>query len=86
MTENRGHFKKGEDERRHTFTREECQRGFQAAEQSIARRYPGADAHFLMCAMIGSRPMTEILLEMIEAGLVTPDMGDAEILARFGRD
>jgi hypothetical protein len=52
---NPGHFQAGYDPRRHTFTREECRRGFQAAEESIERRFPGADSHFLMCAIIGSK-------------------------------
>lgn len=58
---NRGSFREGEDPRRHIFTREECQRGYIAAEESIARRYPGADPHFMMCAMIGSKPMYHFL-------------------------
>lgn len=84
----RGRFAPGYDPRRHTFTREECQRGFQAAEESIARRYPGCDPHFLMCAMIGSRPwfllpQITALIGEIEAGAT---FTDAEIAARFARE
>jgi len=39
---NPGHFRKGYDARRHTFTREECQAGFWAAIESIMARYPAA--------------------------------------------
>jgi hypothetical protein len=39
---NRGHFKRGHDPRRHRFTRDECQAGFQAALISIITRYPDA--------------------------------------------
>lgn len=39
---NRGWFKKGNDPRRHKFTREECQDGFWAAIESVAARYPNA--------------------------------------------
>ncbi len=39
---NRGQFKKGFDPRRHTFTTEECQRGFWSALDSIIRRFPDA--------------------------------------------
>jgi hypothetical protein len=77
-----GHFQKGHDPRRHTFTREECERGFKAAEESIARRYPGCDPHFMMCAMIGSKPW--FLLPEITA-LLRP-LDDEEALALFGRD
>ncbi len=52
----RGQFRKGYDPRRHIFTLEECRRGYQAACRSLERRYPGCDVHFLMCALIGSRP------------------------------
>jgi hypothetical protein len=55
-TDNKGRFQKGHDPRRHTFSREECQRGFVAALESIERRYPGADGHFIMCGLIGSKP------------------------------
>jgi len=39
---NNGRFKPGPDPRRHHFTREECQRGFWRALDSIATRYPNA--------------------------------------------
>jgi len=41
-TPNSGQFKKGFDPRRHKLTREECQRGFWAALESIVTRYPDA--------------------------------------------
>ena len=37
-----GQFKPGPDQRRHRFTREECQAGFWAAVTSIVLRYPDA--------------------------------------------
>jgi len=40
--ENRGHFCKGHDPRRHRFTRDECVRGYWAALNSIIIRYPDA--------------------------------------------
>ena len=39
---NPGHFRKGYDPRRHKLTTAERQRGFQAAIDSIIRRYPDA--------------------------------------------
>jgi hypothetical protein len=39
---NSGQFRKGFDVRRHKFTREECQDGFQAALVSIVTRFPDA--------------------------------------------
>jgi hypothetical protein len=39
---NRGHFRKGHDPRRHKLTREERQRGFWNALESIVARYPDA--------------------------------------------
>lgn len=39
---NRGHFRKGPDPRRHKLTREENQRGFWNALESIVARYPDA--------------------------------------------
>ena len=39
---NKGQFRKGFDARRHRFTREECQLGFQNALLSIVERYPAA--------------------------------------------
>jgi len=50
----------GPDPRRHQFTLEECRRGgmkgYEAAWQSLERRFPGCDPHFLLCAILGSRP------------------------------
>lgn len=40
--ENKGRFTKGPDPRRHKFSREECQAGFQAALVSIITRHPEA--------------------------------------------
>lgn len=40
--QNRGHFRRGYDPRRHRFTRDECQAGFWAALESIIARYPDA--------------------------------------------
>ena len=42
MKANPGWFKKGEDKRRHKFTRDECIAGFWAAIESIVIRYPDA--------------------------------------------
>lgn len=39
---NNGRFRKGNDPRRHKFTREECQAGFWAALESVTIRYPAA--------------------------------------------
>ena len=39
---NKGHFRKGEDPRRHKLTRDECSKGFWAAVESIVTRYPNA--------------------------------------------
>jgi hypothetical protein len=39
---NRGQFRPGHDPRRHRFSLEECQAGFQKAIESIIRRYPEA--------------------------------------------
>lgn len=39
---NRGQFRRGNDPRRHRFTRAECQAGFWAAINSIVARYPDA--------------------------------------------
>ncbi|HZP81002.1 MAG TPA: hypothetical protein VFB21_05135 [Chthonomonadaceae bacterium] len=46
-----------------------------AAEESIARRYPGCDVHFMMCAMIGSRPMCHFLPDR------TGTLADEEVFA-----
>ncbi len=51
-----GKFRSGYDPRRHVFTRAECQRGYWAAWESLERRFPDCDPHFLLCAIIGSRP------------------------------
>lgn len=80
-----GRFRTGEDPRRHRFTREECCRGYEAAWQSLERRFPGCDPHFLLCALIGSRPwhtLPEVhaLLERDEP------LTDAEALRLFGRE
>lgn len=83
-----GRFRPGYDPRRHCFTREECQRGFRAAEESLSRRYPGCDTHFLMCAIIGSRPW--FLLPNLTALIAEVNAGanytDAEIAARFASE
>jgi hypothetical protein len=53
-----GQFKKGADPRRHTFTREECQRGFWAAIDSFVVRYPHpapaykAGACYTVCSIL----------------------------------
>jgi hypothetical protein len=58
---NTGQFKKGADPRRHKLTREECQRGFWAALESIAIRYPdavdGAGRH-MACQFLKRRKRT----------------------------
>ena len=41
-------FRKGHDPRRHTFTAEECSRGFYAAMASIAERNPHATFYDLL--------------------------------------
>lgn len=40
--QNPGWFKRGYDPRRHKFTQAECSRGFWAAIESVASRYPNA--------------------------------------------
>lgn len=53
-----GRFKKGFDPRRHTFTREECSRGFWAAIESIITRHPNAiapDGRHIACFFLHSR-------------------------------
>lgn len=50
--ETRGRFRKGFDERRHRFTRDECQRGFWNAITSIITRHPDAvtkDGRHIAC-------------------------------------
>lgn len=78
----RGRFKPGHDARRHVFTREECQRGYCAAWESLARRFPGCDPHFILCAIIGSRSW--YTLTHIQG--ITGEEDDTEILSRFGRE
>ena len=84
MQGNKGRFQQGEDSRRHKFTREECVRGFKAAEKSIAERYPGCDPHFMMCAMIGSRPWHT--LPEIQALLQDGPISEEEFERRFCRE
>ncbi len=81
----RGQFRAGPDPRRHRFTPEECRRGFQAAEESLARRFPGADPHFLMCALIGSKPW-HTLPEMQRLLDRDEPISDAEALRLFCRE
>jgi len=76
---NPGHFQAGYDPRRHTFTKEECRKGFQAAEASIERRFPGADSHFIMCALIGSKAAINFYPNRDEV----TGMTDEEIAARY---
>jgi hypothetical protein len=75
-----GRFQLGHDPRRHTFTREECRRGYEAACASLERRFPGCDSHFLMCAILNSKG---------GYGWPTPDavtgLTDEETAARFAR-
>jgi hypothetical protein len=55
---NRGMFKRGYDPRRHKFTKDECQRGFQAAIISIVTRNPGCvDAYgrHMVCKFLKSK-------------------------------
>ncbi|HLV81465.1 MAG TPA: hypothetical protein VKT32_14360 [Chthonomonadaceae bacterium] len=62
---NPGWFQPGYDPRRHEFTLEECReggiKGYQAAWQSLERRFPGCDPHFLLCAILGSKPWYMLL-------------------------
>lgn len=71
---------------RYKFTKEDCRKGFQKAEESIAKRYPGADAHFLMCALIGSIPQRKLLERMMQDGTLTEGMTDADFIRLFGRE
>lgn len=53
-----GRFQKGPDPRRHTFTREECQRGFWSAIESIVSRNPEAimrDGRHIACNFLQTR-------------------------------
>lgn len=71
----RGRFQPGHDPRRHQFTREECQRGFQAAEKKLADLYGWDQAHWMIRQRIGCKTFREVLRDM--AGL-----SEAEFLAR----
>ena len=78
----KGKFQKGPDARRHTFTSEECRRGYAAAYASLLRRFPTCDPHFLMCAIIGSKPwhtlpQVQYLLERDEP------LRDTDLVAHF---
>lgn len=84
-----GRFRPGFDPRRHIFTSEECHRGgvlgYKAAWESLEQRFPGCDPHFLLCAIIGSKPWHTLpnvrtLLERDEP----PD--DAEMRRLFARE
>lgn len=55
---NPGHFRKGEDPRRHKLTREERSKGFWNAVESIVTRYPDAimaDGRHMVCNFLKSR-------------------------------
>ena len=86
---NPGAFKPGHDPRRHELTQEERRRGgiagFAAAWKSLETRFPGCDPHFLLCAIMGSKPWHKLpeiqyLLQRDE-----PIRADAA-LERFMRD
>lgn len=80
-----GRFRPGPDPRRHTFTREECRRGYEAAWESLERRFPGCDPHFLLCAIMGSRPWHT--LPVIRALLERDEpCTEEEMAALFARD
>ena len=72
MATHKGHFQKGHDPRRHQFTQEECReggiKGFQAAWESLEKRFPGCDPHFLLCAILKSKPYTHFLPRRTEEG------------------
>jgi hypothetical protein len=55
---NAGCFRKGDDARRHKLTREECQRGFWAALESICERYPHAVTSYHAHISINFLPST----------------------------
>jgi len=69
----RGRFAPGPDPRRHQFTIEECKRGgikgYEAAWQSLERRFPGCDPHFLLCAILGSKPWYTLPVAFAEGPL-----------------
>lgn len=69
---------------RYEFTTEDRRKGFRNAVESIERRFPGADGHFLMCAKIGSKPLHKFMLEQIKCGIIKPDMTDDDVLRTFG--
>lgn len=51
-------FAKGHDSRRHKFSTEECQRGFQAALESIIIRHPNAimpDGRHIACVFLRNK-------------------------------
>ena len=83
--QNPGWFRPGDDPRRHQFTREECERGYQAAMESIARRYPGCDPHFMMCAMIGSKPIYHFWPKWEDYPGMTCEQIEATLAARYER-
>ena len=85
VTTYRGRFKPGHDPRRHIFTREECERGYQAALESLDRRFPGCDPHFLMCAIIGSRPWYTLPMFRELADRDEP-LDDARAVRLFARE
>jgi len=61
---NGGRFQKGADPRRHKFSTEECQAGFQAALVSIITRYPnaiGADGRHMACNFLLRRRKPDTL-------------------------
>lgn len=84
-TTNPGAFRKGHDERRHEFTREECRKGgvigYQRATESLLRRYPGCDPHFLMCAIVGAKRWYE--LPQVQS--LTGQETSVELFATFAR-
>lgn len=79
-------FQKGYDPRRHVFTRQECQKGYEAAWNSLARRFPGCDPHFLLCAIMKSKPWTQLLPTEQELAGKTHEQIEELLLARFARD
>jgi hypothetical protein len=76
-----GRFRPGHDPRRHTFTRDECRRGYEAACASLERRFPGCDSHFLICAIMGSKPA----ITFYPTHDSVTDLTDEEIAARYAR-
>ena len=75
-------FVKGHDPRRHIFTRQECQKGYEAAWNSLTRRFPGCDPHFLLCAIMGSKPCMHFWPSPEDVAGLT----DEQIAARYARD